>query len=176
MPNRIESTLDVILSRIVERLKFVIPGADDQTCYLADDPDELRSGLLKTAPAEVCFLVCPAPGGQFDPAFWAGGGEFTIEVNTVVTVTVHKAIELADQQGRGRELLTAANRGLFSQYMPLVMTALAGHDLTNTDGNWILSKALEPLDYNWDREPKRRTSSIQIGFGVNWQQKFTAAV
>lgn len=167
MPNRIDSSLDIILNRIVARLREQIEGANEANCYVSDDPDGLPAGNS----SQFIYVVSPAPSGRFNEGMFDGGGTLQATVDTVLTVTVHSTA-MNDQPHRAEQFFLNESRGLFASKASPVLKALAGHDLTDQEGDWILTQPIIPLDYNWER-PNQKKGSVQFGFRIMFDWKLT---
>lgn len=159
------TTLDEILTQIVARLIDQITAATAATCYLSLDPDSLPAGN----PGGTFFVVSPAIAGNFDGGMFDGGGQNQTTVVWPIVVTVWNT-SILDESGHDTQFITNATLGVVVNGT-LVLKALAGHDLQDTEvtPNEILAQPIFPSDAAIDRrEPSKGKGFMQFGFNVTF--------
>lgn len=133
----VPTTQNAVLAATVKRLIDTIQGLTDSTCFVSLFP--VPPGPLP--PADVFLTVSPA-GGQFDPHWHDGGGEYQTFENASVYVTIFSRVKL-DRSGRDDQKLTHIPRGLL-EWKRIVLRCLSGQYLTDADGNALLVNAMLP--------------------------------
>lgn len=159
---RIDTTQDIILARIVARLRDQL-NLPDHRCYETLEP------LVdpKIPKGGDCFLTVSPGDGRFDEGMQAGGGAEQLMEQSSVTVTIYAKIAL-DPADRATQILHKVSRGMF----PLkrdVLAALVGHDLADADGNYLLRSQLYAIQ-SW-RPRYNQTAKIAmtaVAFGVDY--------
>lgn len=125
---RIDVTQDVVLERIVDRLRSQLDLSDER-CYDTLDPN---SPPLVPPGGEYFIIVSPGTGrfveGEQAPP--------NVTEEWTITVTLYVRVHL-DRTGRDAEVLRNAGRGLFGVKW-LVLRALVGHDLATDDEDTFL--------------------------------------
>lgn len=146
-PERSRATQDQLLRQIVRRLRALIRGFTEATCFVADQeqPEIWPSGNV------VC-TVCVAPG-KFPEAFFAGGGTSTLCEVASVKVSVWVRCKL-DSPGKSESWVVGRDKGLLSYFKPSVLRALLCEDKNgdvhpwepcDEDGTKILRNQLAPI-------------------------------
>ena len=162
---RVDITQDIVLERIVERLRSEL-DLSEQRCYETLDPDSPP--------------VVP-PGGEYFLTVSPGQGRFVEGEQVAENLTEEWSVVVAtfirihlDQPGRDTEVLRRAGRGAFA-VKKLLLAALAGHDLTDTNGQTFLRNLLyattteAPHVIEGQRESGPLTlCQMKIEFGVDF--------
>lgn len=160
---RTDTTLDEILTQVVARLRDQISDANDSTCYLSMDPNDLRAPNS----GEFIYVVTPATSGRFDDGAFDGGGQSMTTVNWPIVVTVH-SLAMLDETGRDASFITHATLGIVAKGTN-ILKALAGHDLQDAEDvpSEILDQPIFPSDAALDRsQPEKGKGLMQFGFMV----------
>lgn len=140
---RVDSRLDTILNAIVARLIDEVEDADEASCFLAIETDQL-------APSADGFVVLVSPqSGQFDEGALDGGGQVMATDYFEFSVTVYSTTMLDDSY-RDNKALTDAALGLVQRHRD-VLQALTAHDLLNTDDENVLRDPILPRGYEFGR-------------------------
>ncbi len=163
MARAFSTTPDLIFTQIVARLIDQVSNANDSTCYISLDPDDLPAANA----GEFIFVVTPAVSGNFDDGLFDGGGQSQTTVRWPVVVTVWSTV-IRDASGHDTQFLTHATLGIIAQGT-LVLKALAGHDLQDAEDtpSEILAQPIFPSDAALDRrDPPSGKGFIQFGFEV----------
>ena len=167
---RVDSSLLVILPRIVARIQSQVPELSNSgTCFLSLDPDVDPA----PTPGGIWATVGPADG-MVDDSLVDGGGRNQVTFDGQFLVTVHSPVQL-DEAGHDSEWLTNATLGV-CKLMNDVLESLACYDLTdsNSGGSYVLRQSIFPAGYRV--KPRGRSGqmgSIGIVFGMVWDQAFT---
>lgn len=164
---RIDVTQEVVLARIVARLRDVL-DLPEHRCYetlepLADPP----------IPKGGDYFLTVSPGdGRFDVAMQEAAGAEQLQELASVTVTAYSKIAL-DPGDRATEILHKVSRGM----LPLkrgILAALVGHDLLDEDGNSFLRSYLYAIQswrprYNADS----KIAAVAVAFGTDYDWDLT---
>ena len=159
--NPIKTTPDVILLRVVERLKAQIADAKESNTYISTVSQELPPN-----PADVMFEVSLSHNFAFDPGELAGGGSNTIHTHASVMVTIHTQIQL-DEMGRDLHYLTHASLGVCKN-MTRVLAALTDHDLLNAAAQPILAHTMMPAQGQIPPKDERKKGFVTLIFDVDF--------
>ena len=158
---RIDVTQDIVLTRVIERLRDQLE-LDARHCFETDDPDAVQTP--RSGDYWVTVYIGP---GQFDVPNQIGGGAEQLTETIPVIVTAYSRVRL-DPVDEGEKTFHSATRGLYVLKAKL-LKALVGHDLTDSDGNTFLrqllyaTRAAVPIV---DKAEGR--GKIAVEFGVEW--------
>lgn len=140
---RIDSRLDTILLAIIARLIDEVDDADEASCYLAIDEQEIAGS------ADNFVLVVSPMSGQFDDGALDGGGQLVATDYFDFSVTGYSTTML-DQTYQDTKALTDATLGLVQLHRD-ILQALTAHDLLNTDDENVLRDPILPRSYEFGR-------------------------
>lgn len=161
---RIDSTQDVILTRIVARLRdeLELPAT---RCYETltplDEPPIPKGGDY--------FLTVSPGNGSFDVEMQSGGGVYQLMEMSSVTVTGYAMVAL-DPVDKETQVLHKVTRGT----LPIkraILKALAGHDLQDGDDNEMLRSfiyAIRAWNPQYNRDTKMARFAIAFGIDFDW--------
>lgn len=127
-----QSTHEEVMIAIRNRLRAAVPGLNDRTCFLSDQP----------VPAAFhgggyCVTISPGPG-TFPPEYQSGGGWTTLTEEATIIVTPMIQINL-DRVPQAERALLAGDRGLLSLWKYRILRVLMKADPDSTT-----SKQWEP--------------------------------
>ena len=157
---RIDTDLAEVLQAVVSRLIDQIDGFTPATCFLALHPEDVPHSKI----GDIFCAVFPAQG-TFDEGMFDGGGENQVCSNTEFVVKIYSALQ-TDEDGHATEFLTNATLGVIAK-MKQVLLALAGHDLTNEDGDTFLRDLPCPGKYAFERADKK-AGSVELTFKISF--------
>jgi hypothetical protein len=159
---RIDITQDVVVERVVARLRDVL-DLPDSRCY-----ETLEPLIDPQIPKGGDFFLTVSPGnGHYDVGMQNGGGRDQLMEQSSVSVTAYTKIRL-DAADRATKLLHEVHRGV----LPLkkkILDALVGVDLEDAEGNTFLRQPLYAMQswaprYNQDSG----IAAIAVAFGTDF--------
>jgi len=159
---RIDTTQDVVLTRIVARLRDQL-DLPDHRCFETLEP--MTDPLV---PKGGDYLITVSPGdSRFDVDMQDAAGANQLMEMGSVTVTAYAKIAL-DPGDRATKIIHEVNRGM-APIKLRILKALVGHDLEDEDGNYLLRQLIYAMQawrpqYNLDTKIAR----IAVGFGVDF--------
>lgn len=161
---RIHTTLDIILLRVMDRLRAEVPEATEVNTYLSTQPHELPPN-----PDEIMFEVSPSSNANFSMEQLTGAGinDVHTEMQTIVTIWVTAQL---DQVGHDLEFLTNINRGAIRR-IGNVLRALSDHDLSLSDDattTQILAHPLEPVNMFVPPKDERKRGVVSLAFRTDF--------
>jgi len=169
---RIDTTPDVILTRIVARLRAVLE-LPAHLCYETLEP-LVDPPIIKGGD----YLLTVSPGnGRFDEGMQIGGGAEQLMEQTSVVVTAYAKIAL-DPGDKATQILHAVNRGMLP-IKKLILAALVGHDLEDADGNQLLRQflyALQSFKPQYNLESKIAMIAVGCGVDFDWDLSLDVVV
>lgn len=146
---------------VVSKLREDIDGADESSCFFAEDPDLFPKGT----PADVVYTVSPSPTGSFLEDEFVGGGKFNLSTSTYVVVTAHVQQDL-EQANRVDVSVLDDHRSLF-RYAKWILKALTGyHPKRPGTEDRVFNEPLLPSNYT--RRIDQRKGSVQIAFRMDF--------
>jgi len=160
--SRIDTTEDIVLTRIVARLRSELT-LPDHRCY-----ETLEPLVDPPVPKGGDYFLTVSPGdGRFDEGMQVGGGADQLMEMSSVTVTAYSKIVL-DPGDRATQILHKVSRGMLP-IKKLILGSLVGHDLLDGDGNSLLRAYLYAIQswrprYNKDS----KIAMIAVGFGTDY--------
>lgn len=158
---RRDSNPSEILLALKARLIDQVDSANDVTCIINADPDQVPEPM----PGEFHYVITPSPSFTFDDAMFTGGGQRQCTTNWIFAVTVHSRNN-QDHTGSDEIFITSKEFGVFYR-IGEVLKALAEYDLTDEHDNPILNQPIYPYSGNFHR-PTEREGSVQIGFSLQF--------
>lgn len=167
---RIDTTQDVILTRIVARLRSYL-GLPEHRCY-----ETLEPLVDPPVPKGGDYFLTVSPGdGTFDEEMQVGGGQDQLTELSSVTVTGYAKIAL-DPGDQATQILHKVSRGM----LPIkqgILSALAAHDLLDSSGNQILRSYMHALrSWRPRYDPDSKIAMIAVSFGTDFDWDTCAAV
>lgn len=167
---RVDVTQEVVLDRIIERLRSQL-ALNDRQCYETLDPNSPPA-----VPTGGEYFLTVAPGdGEFPDGEQAAEN---ITEDWSVTVTAFSRIHL-DQTDHDKEVLRNASRGLLA-VKKKVLAALVGHDLAEQDTDTFLRQLLyisrcgRPELVSRDGANRGiALATLQLDFGVSFDWDLT---
>lgn len=165
----LETTLEPVLLRTVDRLIQQISEANEVNTYISTLPNELFPN-----PSENMFEVSPGETWTFDPGHITGAGKNALHVKGSLKVTIHHTSQ-QDQAGRDTVYLTNRTRGVM-RLVTKVLDALTNHDLANEDEQPLLSEPMQPTTLHIPPKDERRKGFVTIEFSCEFDWHVTAEV
>lgn len=168
--SRIDTTQDVILTRIVARLRDAL-SLPAHRCY-----ETLEPLVDPPIPKGGDYFLTVSPGdGRFDEGMQVGGGIGQLMELSSVTVTAYAKIAL-DPGDQATQILHKVSRGTLP-IKGLILGALVGHDLADESGNYLLRQHIYALQAWRPRyNPDSKIAMIAVGFGVDFDWDATLPV
>lgn len=167
MSNRESTTTpEQILLRIVDRLCDQINEANQHNTFISTLPETEFPN-----PSEFMFEVAPDSNWNFDQGHITGAGKNALHTMGLISVTLHSHFQ-GDQAGRDVAWLTNATRGIL-RLVTKVLDALSNYDLTDVNGNELLSEPLRPTGMAIPPKDKREKGWITLAFNVEFDWLLT---
>lgn len=159
-----EADYGEVLLQIVARLRDILKPANEATCYLSLDPDEVPSG-----PGDHCYSVSPLSGKAREGA-WEGAGIRGLAVHSGCIVTIHLPT-LSDELTRDVVAITGESLGLIRK-ASAVISALAPSTADDpavrgwipTKEDYSLTSPFRFLGYSLHRHENKAIRSIELTF------------
>jgi len=156
------STLDIVLLAIQSRLIAQVSEFTIHNTYLSTLPTDAPP----PSPGQVMCEISPDETWQFEEPMLTGGGRHMMHTRGRIITTLHLTIQ-TDPVGKDPQYLTNATRGAI-KYLNATLSALADHDLLDTEGNELLSHPLRPLTMHLPPKDKREIGYVSIAWDVEF--------
>lgn len=150
-----------VLQAVVTRIAATVDQFSLTNCVITEEtePEEAYEGSL---------ICCVSPMAGTFPEDWAiGGGAEQCHEQSGVILSVWSRIHL-DRKNRTKAALLKEHRGLLP-IKKAILKALCGHDLTDDNGNALLTSIMAPIN---SKHQRRSGDGNLIGFSLSFSTDF----